>query len=273
MTTLRYRPGPEVTASPLTGLGGHGGQCPHRAARGGDQLAVERPLHRHQSLLDARGSRFYRPGGDEDDVAQEARIGFVTAVRCYRDGRGPSLRGFAALCSARQPSARSPPPGEPAPPSSRRPCPERPPSAPGPPCSAGTTWSIWRSRVSSCGNSALREQGRHRDAGRALETPYTRLDERRARSRSTLTGSSRVMCLRAPFEWLRACGADRREQTGARRAGAGRGTAKHRPWLRPIRRGIGASSCATKSAPSWNSCVEPSPSCAGSSTKHTAPSG
>jgi hypothetical protein len=60
--------------------------------------------------------------------------------------------------------------------------------------------------------------------------------------------------------------------TGAHRAGAGRRKANHRPWLRPIRRGIGASSCATKSAPSWNSCVEPSPSCAGNSIKRTTPS-
>jgi hypothetical protein len=61
-------------------------------------------------------------------------------------------------------------------------------------------------------------------------------------------------------------------QTGARRAGAGRRKAKHRPWRKPIRRGIGASSCATKSSPSWNSCVEPSRSCAGNSTKRTSPS-
>jgi hypothetical protein len=89
------------------GLGGHGGQCPHRAARGGDRLAVERLLHRHQSLLDARGSRFYRPGGDEDDVAQEARIGFVTAVLLPRRPRTEPPRFRRPLLCA----ARSPPPG------------------------------------------------------------------------------------------------------------------------------------------------------------------
>jgi RNA polymerase sporulation-specific sigma factor len=72
------------------------------AAQGGDQLAFERLLRRHQGLLDAQASRFYLPGGDEDDVAQEARIGFMKAVRFYRGGRGSSFRTFAELCVARQ---------------------------------------------------------------------------------------------------------------------------------------------------------------------------
>lgn len=72
------------------------------AAQGGDQLAFERLLRRHQSLLDAQASRFYLPGGDADDVAQEARIGFMKAVRFYRGGGGSSFRTFAELCVARQ---------------------------------------------------------------------------------------------------------------------------------------------------------------------------
>jgi hypothetical protein len=60
------------------------------AAQGGDQLAFERLLRRHQGLLDAQAARFYLPGGDQDDVAQEARIGFMKAVRFYSGGRGSS---------------------------------------------------------------------------------------------------------------------------------------------------------------------------------------
>jgi len=63
MPTLRYRPGLDVTASPLTVLDD---SAVIEAAQGGDQLAVERPLRRHQSLLDAHGSRFFLPGGDRD---------------------------------------------------------------------------------------------------------------------------------------------------------------------------------------------------------------
>lgn len=72
------------------------------AAQEGDQLAFERLLRRHQGLLDAKASRFYLPGGDEDDVAQEARIGFMKAVHFYRGGRGSSFRTFAELCVSRQ---------------------------------------------------------------------------------------------------------------------------------------------------------------------------
>ena len=72
------------------------------AAQRGDQLAFERLLRRYQRLLDGHASRFYLPGGDADDVAQEARIGFMKAVRFYRGGRGSSFRTFAELCVSRQ---------------------------------------------------------------------------------------------------------------------------------------------------------------------------
>jgi DNA-directed RNA polymerase specialized sigma24 family protein len=72
------------------------------AAQGGDQLASERLLHRHQRLLDAHASRFYLPGGDVDDIVQEARIGFMKAVRFYRGGRGSTFRSFAKLCVSRR---------------------------------------------------------------------------------------------------------------------------------------------------------------------------
>jgi hypothetical protein len=59
---------------------------------------------------------------------------------------------------------------------------------------------------------------------------------------------------------------------GARRAGGRRRTAKTGRWLRPIRLGIGASNCATRSAPSSNSCAEPSGSYARNSIRRTRPS-
>src|SRR5919106_5226632 len=72
------------------------------AAQRGDQLAFERLLRRYQRLLDAHASRFYLPGGDADDLVQEARIGFLKAVRYYRGGRGSSFRSFAELCVSRR---------------------------------------------------------------------------------------------------------------------------------------------------------------------------
>ena len=72
------------------------------AAQRGDQLAFERLLDRYQRSLDGHASRFYLPGGDAEDLVQEARIGFMKAVRFYRGGRGSSFRTFAELCIARQ---------------------------------------------------------------------------------------------------------------------------------------------------------------------------
>jgi RNA polymerase sporulation-specific sigma factor len=72
------------------------------AAQRGDQLAFERLLRRYQRSLDAQASRFYLPGGDSDDLVQEARIGFMKAVRFYRGGRGSGFRTFAELCVSRQ---------------------------------------------------------------------------------------------------------------------------------------------------------------------------
>lgn len=71
------------------------------AAQAGDELAFERLLSRYQGVVDAHASRFYVPGGDKDDVAQEARIGFMKAVRFYGGGRGSSFRTFAELCVSR----------------------------------------------------------------------------------------------------------------------------------------------------------------------------
>lgn len=72
------------------------------AAQGGDQLAFQRLLRRHQPMLDAHAARFYLPGADHDDVLQEARLGFAKAVQGYRPDAGASFRTFAALCVKRQ---------------------------------------------------------------------------------------------------------------------------------------------------------------------------
>jgi RNA polymerase sporulation-specific sigma factor len=72
------------------------------AAQRGDQLAFERLLRGYDRSLDAHVSRFYLPGGAADDLVQEARIGFMKAVRFYRGGRGSSFRTFAELCVSRQ---------------------------------------------------------------------------------------------------------------------------------------------------------------------------
>jgi len=71
-------------------------------AQRGDQESFERLLVAHRGLLEFHARRFFLPGGDKQDVLQEARIGFAKAVRCYRGGRGSSFRSFASLCVGRQ---------------------------------------------------------------------------------------------------------------------------------------------------------------------------
>ena len=46
--------------------------------------------------------RLYLPGGDHDDLAQEARIGLLDAVRTWDAERGVPFSNFAWLCATRE---------------------------------------------------------------------------------------------------------------------------------------------------------------------------
>lgn len=72
------------------------------AAQAGDELAFQRLLRHHHTVLEAQAARFYLPGADHDDVVQEARIAFANAVRGFRPDAGASFRSFAALCITRR---------------------------------------------------------------------------------------------------------------------------------------------------------------------------
>jgi RNA polymerase sporulation-specific sigma factor len=71
-------------------------------AQQGDDLAQQALIQRYHRLACARGRRYYLPGGDADDVVQEALIGLYKAVRDYRSDRQASFRGFAEVCITRQ---------------------------------------------------------------------------------------------------------------------------------------------------------------------------
>jgi hypothetical protein len=215
MTTLGYGPGPEVTASPLTVLEDMEDGALIDAARGAISSlssgccaatrACTTPRAPASSCRAATGTT--SPGRHASASSRRCAATAAAAARASAVTPPCITRQLSsAVSAARRAKHRQ----------LTEAASERPPSAPGPPCSAARTWSIWLSRVSSCGNSALREQGRHRGAGRALPRPgdaVTRLDERRPRSRSTVTRSCLVSCLRASVESRRACGPDRREQT------------------------------------------------------------
>jgi len=72
------------------------------AAKRDDRHATEELLRRYQPLLRATTHRFRLPAGiDRDDIAQEARIGFLRAIRCWQPERGP-FAAFARRCVRNQ---------------------------------------------------------------------------------------------------------------------------------------------------------------------------
>ncbi len=71
-------------------------------AQQGDDLAQQALIQRYRRFASSRGRGYYIPGGDADDIVQEALIGLYKAVRDYRAERQASFRVFAELCITRQ---------------------------------------------------------------------------------------------------------------------------------------------------------------------------
>jgi RNA polymerase sporulation-specific sigma factor len=70
-------------------------------ARSGDGRSVDALLRRYESLLRLWAAEFFLPGGGEDDLRQEARLGLLAAIGGYDSARG-SFSGFARLCARRK---------------------------------------------------------------------------------------------------------------------------------------------------------------------------
>jgi RNA polymerase sporulation-specific sigma factor len=69
------------------------------AAQRGDRRAEEELLRRYEPLVRALTARLQLPpGGERDDVAQEARIGLLGAIRDWRPGHRVPFSTFAARC-------------------------------------------------------------------------------------------------------------------------------------------------------------------------------
>ena len=67
-----------------------------------DRDAVGELLRRHEGLVVSVARRYYVPGGDHEDVRQQAMIGFWKAVRDYSDSAGAAFPSFARTCMQRQ---------------------------------------------------------------------------------------------------------------------------------------------------------------------------
>ena len=64
--------------------------------------AVNELLRRHEGLVISVARRYFVPGGDHEDVRQQAMIGFWKAVRDYSDSAGAAFPSFARTCMQRQ---------------------------------------------------------------------------------------------------------------------------------------------------------------------------
>lgn len=63
---------------------------------------VKELMRRYEGSIHNVARRFFVPGGDHDDVRQQAMIGFWKAVRDYSPRAGSRFPGFAQSCMERQ---------------------------------------------------------------------------------------------------------------------------------------------------------------------------
>src|SRR4051795_7077449 len=72
------------------------------AARRGEATAQARVLSQYEPMMRLIARRLYLPGGDPDDLAQEARLGLLDAIRTWDPARGVPFSNFAWLCATRE---------------------------------------------------------------------------------------------------------------------------------------------------------------------------
>lgn len=57
---------------------------------------------KYADTIEMRKHGYFLPGGDDDDLRQEARIGLLKAIRDYHPGHNAAFKTFANLCITRQ---------------------------------------------------------------------------------------------------------------------------------------------------------------------------
>src|SRR5215216_340873 len=72
------------------------------AARRGDATAQARVLAQYEPMMRLIARRLFLPGGEPDDLAQQARMGLTDAVRTWDPARGVPFSNFAWLCATRE---------------------------------------------------------------------------------------------------------------------------------------------------------------------------
>jgi len=73
-----------------------------RAAKTGDRRAEARLLDLYEPMVRRISGSHYLPGGEREDLAQEARLGILAAIRAWDPDRRVPFRCFAWLCAVRE---------------------------------------------------------------------------------------------------------------------------------------------------------------------------
>ena len=71
-------------------------------AKAGDLEATEEIFKNFEKILLYHGKKYFIPGGNKDDIFQEASIGLIQAIRSYDKNKKQSFENFAFLCIKRQ---------------------------------------------------------------------------------------------------------------------------------------------------------------------------
>ncbi len=72
------------------------------AAKHGDHVAEAQLLELYEPMVRRITGLLYLPGGEREDLAQEARLGILAAIRAWDPGRSVPFRCFAWLCAVRE---------------------------------------------------------------------------------------------------------------------------------------------------------------------------
>jgi RNA polymerase sporulation-specific sigma factor len=72
------------------------------AAKRGDRIAEAQLLTRYEPMVRRIAGSLYLPGGEREDLAQEARLGILAAIRAWDPSRRVPFRSFAWLCASRE---------------------------------------------------------------------------------------------------------------------------------------------------------------------------
>lgn len=71
-------------------------------AQQGDDLALERLLYIYRGFIRYICQKYYLKDGDQQDLTQEAAIGFLEAIKAYNYESKVKFRNFAYLCIKRE---------------------------------------------------------------------------------------------------------------------------------------------------------------------------